>query len=311
MPDSFRLHLVYLASGISRNWEARGFHRYNHVNISKCLVETPECRLWRFLLPDVGQQPSSSLLVNYNKDDEVHQDHSGSVPVIVGSDDTTDGDAAVVGNLDDAADVVGNRSFETYRDLLLDASREVDEKKYSELERPYRKCCVEHRILRDTAFDVLKELEGANVSYFLSTGTALGSIRHSGTIIPWDTDVDIAIYPQDSTIVKEIFKKQSKHFFHKDSNSKPMYWIHASKNGRPRGGPHIEIFYDKVYTEYPESLLPLQPCKLYGRTVTCPNIKMFDVWFKSGWRRYGSGHYHGKTRCTFHERGQLIEKENC
>ena len=179
---------------------------------------------------------------------------------------------------------------------------------------PYRKCCVEHKQLRDTAWFVMGVLDKANISYFLSTGSALGAIRHGGTIVPWDTDVDMAIYPSDTNAVKELFTSEDNvrlHYFNKDPLGKPMYWIHHSRNGKPAGGPHVEIFFDKVYTAYPKELLPLQPCDFYGRRASCPSTTMFEVWFPGGWRVYGGGHYHGSNRCTIYHKGKRIETDKC
>lgn len=179
---------------------------------------------------------------------------------------------------------------------------------------PYRKCCVEHKQLRDTAWYVMGVLDNANITYFLSTGSALGAIRHGGTIVPWDTDVDIAIYPSDTNAVKELFTSEDNarlHYFNKDPLGKPMYWIHHSRNGKPAGGPHVEIFFDKVYTAYPKELLPLQPCDFYGRRASCPKTAMFEVWFPGGWQVYGGGHYHGSNRCTIYHKGKRIETDKC
>lgn len=175
----------------------------------------------------------------------------------------------------------------------------------------YTKCCVEHRLLRDVAVWTLTKLNEANVTYFLSTGTALGAIRHHGVIIPWDTDVDIAIFPRDKQKVEAIFKNNGEHHFHKDTLGKPMFWVHHSKTGKPPDGPHVEIFYDAVYTSYPSKLLPLEPCNMYGRVVKCPNRNMFSVWFPSGWGVYGGGHYHGPNRCTVYRNGKRYEQDKC
>jgi hypothetical protein len=175
----------------------------------------------------------------------------------------------------------------------------------------FRKCCVEHRILRDLMLWVTKRLEEANVTYFLSTGTALGAVRHHGVIIPWDTDVDIAVFPSEQDRIIQLFSRNGEHYFENDPFGKPMFWIHSSKNGRPSNGPHVEIFYDPVYTKYPDSLLPLRRCQMYQVYMWCPNEKQFNVWFPSGWSTYGYGHYHGDHRCTLYRNGQKIMTSKC
>ena len=178
-------------------------------------------------------------------------------------------------------------------------------------EKAYRKCCVEHKRLASVAHWTIEKLEEAGIPYFLSTGTALGARRHGGTIIPWDTDVDLAIFPNGTELLKQTFQKNKLHYFHKDINDKPMYWIHHSANGKPAGGPHVEIFADPVYTKYPTKLLPLETCYFYGHRVKCPGQGMFSVWFPSGWQSYGGGHYHGDHRCTIYKKGKRIETEKC
>jgi lipopolysaccharide cholinephosphotransferase len=49
------------------------------------------------------------------------------------------------------------------------------------------------KILFDLFIVVIDALEKENIPYFMSEGTCLGTIRHSG-FIPWDDDIDIAIY---------------------------------------------------------------------------------------------------------------------
>ena len=183
----------------------------------------------------------------------------------------------------------------------------------AEPEKPFRKCCVEHKKLRDTALWVASKLDGAKIRYFLSTGSAIGAYRHNGTIIPWDTDVDMAIYPEDKDKMIEVFGNQKAHFFHKDKLGKDMYWVHASANGKPIGGPHVEVFFDKAYTSKPDTLVPFQRCDYYGHVgaMNCPNTKALDAWFPSGWRHYGGAHFHNFHRCTKYDKGKRIELERC
>lgn len=177
-----------------------------------------------------------------------------------------------------------------------------------------RKCCFEHKALRDTAHWVIDKLEEHNIRYFLSTGTALGAIRHKGTIIPWDTDVDIAIFPDDAERAKTVFTELSHlHFFHEDPNGKKMFWVHHSKNGKPVDGPHVEIFFEHAYTDHPDELLPLERCDFYGhQNAWCPKRDMFEkIWFPGGWKNYGGDHYHDDGRCTEYYLGKKIEKKKC
>eukprot|EP00759_Apiculatamorpha_spiralis_P055113 PhF_6_TR7279/c0_g1_i3/m.10870 len=182
--------------------------------------------------------------------------------------------------------------------------------------RPYRKCCVEHLRLMETTEYVVKKLEENNVTYFLSTGSALGVFRHHNTMIPWDTDVDIAIKPESASLLKRIFvdgdggSTPPPHKAHKDPLGKGMWWVHYSKDGIPDGGPHVEIFYEAKYTKHPE-YLPLQRCTFYNLTVWCPNKAMLGVWFKGGWERYNSDHYHSDTKCLRYRLGEIVRLKSC
>ena len=159
---------------------------------------------------------------------------------------------------------------------------------------------------------VTSVLEGGGVRYFLSTGTALGAVRHGGAIIPWDTDVDIAVWPEDKAKVEALFAaRKAEHFFHADRLGKGMFWVHASRNGKPRDGPHVEIFYEADYTAKPDKLLPLRRCDLYGKdNAWCPAEAMFTEWF-GDWHVYGGGHYHHGGRVTMYEKGKRVEKSKC
>ncbi|KEG08917.1 hypothetical protein DQ04_06191060 [Trypanosoma grayi] len=178
-------------------------------------------------------------------------------------------------------------------------------------ERPYRKCCVEHKALRETVIWVARKLRAANITYFLASGTALGARRHSGVIIPWDTDVDIAVYPTAKNSVEELFRGNPEHFFRKDWHNKPMFWIYHSPIGEPPSGPHVEVFYDRIYTQFPHLLLPLEECSFYNEPMICPNIKQFQEWMPSGWKTYSGGHYHGPDRCVIHENGLRVTRRRC
>lgn len=365
MPDEFLAHLQYMSSKIASEgrWAGNGWTRFDKRDISRCSEP--------FM---TGDEAARGLRLT-------ESDH---IPALG---DGTDEGALATSYLSRAAgtEIVGLPECQMWRAIRPQPWIEKKKRKKgagkkgeedeadddglealppvpltaAELDRPYRKCCVEHARLRDTAFFVFDHLEANNITYFLSTGTALGALRHNGTIIPWDTDVDISIYPRDAAKARALFKGLSqhgkgkngndnaakpdsggrfgtedgsiaallgkpasemspflrmslnRHHFSPDPNSKPMFWVHGSKDGFPRGGPHIEIFHESVYTDYPDALLPLGRCSFYGRQVFCPSPKMFAVWFPSGSDVYGGGHYHGKSRCTIFIKGVKHETDKC
>lgn len=52
------------------------------------------------------------------------------------------------------------------------------------------------RILCNLLCEVVKALKELDIKYYLTEGSCLGTVRHGG-FIPWDDDIDIAIYAED------------------------------------------------------------------------------------------------------------------
>lgn len=70
----------------------------------------------------------------------------------------------------------------------------------------YRKCCTEHYKLKRALFHTMDVLEAAGIELFLDSGTLLSSVRDGGaSLLPWETDVDVAVVDPDPARVIRAF----------------------------------------------------------------------------------------------------------
>lgn len=81
----------------------------------------------------------------------------------------------------------------------------------------------EHQLeLLEMLIEIKKILYKENINFFLIGGSVLGAIRHNG-FIPWDDDIDIAVYRKDFQKLEEILEKNLKY-------SKYIYYKAGNKN---------------------------------------------------------------------------------
>jgi len=59
------------------------------------------------------------------------------------------------------------------------------------------------QVEREAFKEIIALLEANNIIYWIDCGTCLGAYRYGG-IIPWDIDIDIAIFPSDHDNVKRL-----------------------------------------------------------------------------------------------------------
>lgn len=100
---------------------------------------------------------------------------------------------------------------------------------------------IETEIVKEVA-DICKR---NNIDYFLHCGSALGAIRHGGTI-PWDTDVDVIVpYNQYEAIINVLRSELSDKFYvdYYDNNKDyPALFARVGLKGYTTKILHIDIF---------------------------------------------------------------------
>eukprot|EP00754_Rhynchopus_humris_P025032 Rhum_TRINITY_DN14928_c8_g1::Rhum_TRINITY_DN14928_c8_g1_i1::g.128557::m.128557 len=144
-------------------------------------------------------------------------------------------------------------------------------------DRSYRKCCVEHRKMRAVTKTTREVLYNAGIDMWIGDGTLLGARRGHGTIIPWDTDIDVFAKIEDKQRIKEALHAAAKdgslpHAWEKDPHGRQMYWVYYSKK-KKAGDSHLEIWLTDGLKEKRSNfslVYPLQPCPFYDFTVMCP-----------------------------------------
>ena len=100
------------------------------------------------------------------------------------------------------------------------------------------------------AIDILKEFHRIcveeNITYYLSDGTLLGSIRDKGSI-PWDYDVDVHVpYEEKDRLISALKTKlNSQYYIHcPEVDSKCRhFFLRVSKVGYNSSALHVDVFY--------------------------------------------------------------------
>ena len=141
------------------------------------------------------------------------------------------------------------------------------------------KCCATNLV--DLLFFVDKVFRENNIEYFMVYGTYLGAVRHKG-LIPWDTDVDLAIKKEDFNKIIKILNKETKelpYYITNGGNENYIRLFFSKKNDS-----HIDFFITQQNTEtlyLPESnniievplkdIYPLREYEFYNKKIMGPN----------------------------------------
>ncbi|MDO4982701.1 MAG: LicD family protein [Eubacteriales bacterium] len=78
------------------------------------------------------------------------------------------------------------------------------------------------RVLKNMLFDLDRICTENDISYFVSFGSLLGTVRHNG-FIPWDDDVDISLYYTELPKLKKALEKNEKYYILDSSCPTPYY----------------------------------------------------------------------------------------
>jgi phosphorylcholine metabolism protein LicD len=149
-------------------------------------------------------------------------------------------------------------------------------------------CCASNLV--ELLFFVDKVFRENNIEYFVVYGTFLGAVRHKG-LIPWDTDVDLAIKKEDFTQIIEVLKRETKKTSYevaKGDNENFIRLFYSNKNNT-----HIDFFIteqdsDTLYL--PESnkiievllkdIYPLKEYNFYNKKIIGPKTnKMLHMYY--------------------------------
>lgn len=86
---------------------------------------------------------------------------------------------------------------------------------------------IDHDEVKQIQVEILKKVheicEKNNIKYFLSDGTLLGAIRHSG-FIPWDDDIDIGMLRSELIKFEDIIKTELPDYYFYQSLKTDKYW---------------------------------------------------------------------------------------
>lgn len=144
-------------------------------------------------------------------------------------------------------------------------------------------CCSTH--LYTIIKEVISVFEKENIEYYAVYGTFLGAIRHQG-IIPWDTDIDIAVSLTEQKKILNLLEEKLKHPFCVTQVNDYLVRINYSLKNKV----HADIYFwgrndieaiDYLYNQnIPlDELFPLKKRKFYNLEIHTPRTDYHLIGF--------------------------------
>jgi hypothetical protein len=165
------------------------------------------------------------------------------------------------------------------------------------------KCCVEHRQLQKALNATKTILSSNDIPFSLTAGSLLASVREKGFFIPWDTDVDLLIQPENEEAVKaKLFSSSSSSSScftklldppRQVDHGKLLGFVYSTpKNVKPHHeeSSRVEIWVAREDKKMQKKsvVLPLRKdkrCSLQGISLPCPNNvgKILEAGYGEKW----------------------------
>eukprot|EP00760_Papus_ankaliazontas_P026020 PhM_4_TR2991/c0_g2_i1/m.14356 len=152
-----------------------------------------------------------------------------------------------------------------------------------------KKCCAEHQALKNALQSFLKIANRAGVmDVWATAGTLLGLLRNKGTIIPWDTDIDILIWPHDEKRLRraleaaDVVAHHKTMFLEKEHGHGRLFaFFYDTPTVIHEDAPHVEVWVAQEHKKMQRRnvTVPLRNCRMYGGAVSglkCP-ARSLDV----------------------------------
>ena len=112
-----------------------------------------------------------------------------------------------------------------------------------------------HAVLLSAYKDIAKVLRDSGITFFGMYGTAIGAVRHKG-IIPWDNDLDIAVFGKDLDRVNKALTEgldPQKYYYHNPSaDSHPHVMIRTDDFERDLAESRVSFIDIFLLVDYPE-----------------------------------------------------------